>query len=72
MLNEEEEKKLDHWIREMKKLYDLDAQMYYWINSRKFKWLCDKLKEVNTEASRYSEELQKTNQELARMHEVYD
>lgn len=36
------------------------------------KWLAEKLKEVNNEASKYSEELYNTNKELADFRERYE
>lgn len=35
-------------------------------------WLAEKLREINNEAAKYSEELQKCNEEYARLREVFE
>lgn len=49
MLTPKEERKLDGRLKEISELRNLDAQLYYWMTAKEFKWFAEKLKEVNEE-----------------------
>jgi len=61
VLTEAEETRLSHLILTLGVQTDLEESL----------WLTTKLKEINEECSAVTLELQKTNEELARVWEVY-
>lgn len=63
MLNPEEENKLNRWIAKISELSNLDAQMYYWMTAREFKWLADKLKETNDELKRVTDSYEQLSEQ---------
>jgi len=70
VLNKSEEVRLNETIRALnEELIEKDYKNPMYATLR---WLTEKLKEVNNECSKVTEELQTANEELARMHEVYD
>lgn len=71
MLNSEEEKLLNQYDQNLSEMPSEALGSYLTLPIVDTQWLVEKLKEVNNEASKYSEELQKTNEELARVLEVY-
>lgn len=64
MLSEEEELRLEYIIEEIgtEGIPDITEM----------KWIVSRLKEINNEASKYAEELQTTNEQLARVMEHYE
>lgn len=69
VLNKDEELKLASLVGVIEN--DTAEGINYVCNEQTVKWLTEKLKEVNNECFRYAAELQKTNEKLARVYEVY-
>lgn len=69
MLSEEEETKLEMFFRIIQAAKD--DQKFPLLGTYDIEWLTEKLKETNNELSKVHLELQKANEELARLHEVY-
>lgn len=71
MLSKDEEDKVAKFLEECTVHIEQGYQNSYIFYPVQVQWLAEKLKELNDECSAITEELQKTNQELGRLHEVY-